>query len=165
MVRPQEPPRKRRRPALSCVACRIRKVKCDRQQPCGRCIDQHVGCPYRPSPHPSGSQQCGQRPSLPAGSPQDRRYIPTVSSEGFIEAGIETVSDGLMTLPQSLQSPFQRVDGLKERLLSLSAPLTQNDASRPREQVPRTRFRSTSHGKAVLVGEMVRFSSTRDELC
>ncbi|KAF2716792.1 hypothetical protein K431DRAFT_171254 [Polychaeton citri CBS 116435] len=32
-----EPPRKRRRPALSCVPCRLRKVKCDREIPCGQC--------------------------------------------------------------------------------------------------------------------------------
>ncbi|KAJ5917123.1 hypothetical protein N7466_010677 [Penicillium verhagenii] len=31
-------PRKRRRPALSCVSCRRRKVKCDRKTPCGQCM-------------------------------------------------------------------------------------------------------------------------------
>jgi hypothetical protein len=31
-------PRKRRRPALSCVQCRRRKVKCDRNNPCGQCM-------------------------------------------------------------------------------------------------------------------------------
>ena len=34
---PPEPPRKRRRPAFSCVQCRRRKVKCDREEPCGPC--------------------------------------------------------------------------------------------------------------------------------
>ena len=39
-----------RRPALSCVECRMRKVKCDREKPCGGCIK--IGssrCTYRPS--------------------------------------------------------------------------------------------------------------------
>lgn len=39
-----------RRPALSCVECRVRKVKCDREKPCGGCIK--IGsskCTYRPS--------------------------------------------------------------------------------------------------------------------
>ena len=33
-----DPPRKRRRPALSCVECRRRKIKCDRNKPCGPCL-------------------------------------------------------------------------------------------------------------------------------
>jgi hypothetical protein len=31
-------PQRRRRPPLSCTACRRRKLKCDRSQPCGQCI-------------------------------------------------------------------------------------------------------------------------------
>ncbi|KAE9373126.1 hypothetical protein N431DRAFT_406457 [Stipitochalara longipes BDJ] len=34
---PLQTPRKRRRPALSCVQCRRRKVKCDRKSPCTQC--------------------------------------------------------------------------------------------------------------------------------
>lgn len=34
---PQSIPRKRRRPALSCEQCRRRKVRCDREMPCGPC--------------------------------------------------------------------------------------------------------------------------------
>jgi hypothetical protein len=34
---PQEPQRKRRRPALACVQCRRRKVRCDHEEPCGPC--------------------------------------------------------------------------------------------------------------------------------
>lgn len=30
-------PRRRRRPATSCEPCRARKLRCDREQPCGRC--------------------------------------------------------------------------------------------------------------------------------
>lgn len=32
------PPRKRRRPALSCAECRRRKIKCDRNSPCNQCL-------------------------------------------------------------------------------------------------------------------------------
>lgn len=31
-------PRKRRRPALACVECRRRKIRCDRRTPCGHCV-------------------------------------------------------------------------------------------------------------------------------
>jgi hypothetical protein len=34
---PPSNPRKRRRPALSCQQCRARKVKCDKEMPCGPC--------------------------------------------------------------------------------------------------------------------------------
>ncbi|KAJ4989782.1 hypothetical protein SVAN01_04812 [Stagonosporopsis vannaccii] len=39
-----------RRPALSCVECRMRKVKCDRRKPCGACIRiKSEKCTYRPA--------------------------------------------------------------------------------------------------------------------
>jgi hypothetical protein len=37
MAGPTESIKKRQRPALSCVECRRRKVKCDRNSPCGQC--------------------------------------------------------------------------------------------------------------------------------
>ncbi|TAQ85283.1 hypothetical protein B7494_g6386 [Chlorociboria aeruginascens] len=42
-------PRKRRRPALSCVQCRRRKIKCDRLFPCSHCLqskDSANSCTY-----------------------------------------------------------------------------------------------------------------------
>ncbi|KAF5548136.1 transcription activator acu-15, partial [Fusarium napiforme] len=38
----QTPRIKRNRPAVSCSACRARKQKCDRQQPCGSCLKRGV---------------------------------------------------------------------------------------------------------------------------
>ena len=42
------PPRKRKRKTYSCTPCRIRKLKCDRQQPCKCCADrqEESGCAY-----------------------------------------------------------------------------------------------------------------------
>ncbi len=41
-------PRRRRRPALSCVECRIRKVKCNREKPCMACRKtESATCSYR----------------------------------------------------------------------------------------------------------------------
>ena len=34
---PDGPPRKRKRKTYSCINCRRRKLKCDREQPCSRC--------------------------------------------------------------------------------------------------------------------------------
>ncbi|KAJ4861491.1 fungal specific transcription factor domain-containing protein [Trichoderma breve] len=62
----ENPPRKRRRPAvaISCVECRRRKVKCDRAKPCGPCYQSALTCYYRP---PSFSQS-GPAPA-PAPAP------------------------------------------------------------------------------------------------
>ncbi|KAF2664930.1 hypothetical protein BT63DRAFT_464183 [Microthyrium microscopicum] len=38
--------RRRRRPALSCVACRRRKIKCNRSNPCAHCITTKSQCTY-----------------------------------------------------------------------------------------------------------------------
>ncbi|KAG0650849.1 Transcription factor [Hyphodiscus hymeniophilus] len=41
-------PRKRRRPALSCVECRRRKIKCDRNDPCTQCTQsKSASCTYK----------------------------------------------------------------------------------------------------------------------
>lgn len=43
------PPRKRRRPALSCAECRRRKIKCDRNIPCRQCTQfKSAKCTYSP---------------------------------------------------------------------------------------------------------------------
>ncbi|KAJ5579749.1 uncharacterized protein N7459_005734 [Penicillium hispanicum] len=44
----QQNPRKRRRPALSCEQCRRRKIRCDREMPCGPCTKGHppMSCEY-----------------------------------------------------------------------------------------------------------------------
>ncbi|KAL3425279.1 hypothetical protein PVAG01_02070 [Phlyctema vagabunda] len=48
--RPSLPVRHRRRPALSCVLCRQRKVKCDRNAPCRQCINSgNKNCTYSSS--------------------------------------------------------------------------------------------------------------------
>ena len=47
-------PVKRRRAALSCVECRRRKVKCDRERPCGPCTKtRSPTCTFRPNARPN----------------------------------------------------------------------------------------------------------------
>jgi hypothetical protein len=44
-----KPPKKRRRPALSCEQCRQRKIKCDRNHPCTQCLQSRPSsCTYSP---------------------------------------------------------------------------------------------------------------------
>jgi hypothetical protein len=39
--------RRRRRPALSCIECRRRKIKCDRKGPCAQCLAAKIQCAYK----------------------------------------------------------------------------------------------------------------------
>lgn len=39
-------PKRRRRPALSCIQCRRRKIKCDRSDPCKHCLAAKHCCTY-----------------------------------------------------------------------------------------------------------------------
>ena len=38
------------RATYSCIRCADRKVKCDRQRPCGACVKRNVECVFNPSP-------------------------------------------------------------------------------------------------------------------
>lgn len=61
--RTTSPPRKRRRPPKSCDPCRRRKVRCDRELPCGPCQRARTSlhCFYRPAVtarSPSTDEDC-----------------------------------------------------------------------------------------------------------
>ncbi|KAI1268841.1 hypothetical protein F5Y18DRAFT_169298 [Xylariaceae sp. FL1019] len=68
----ETPQRLRRRPALSCLACRRRKVKCDRGHPCARCVSMQTQCKYRTSDgeHPVRRNVPQSRPRESTASPQ-----------------------------------------------------------------------------------------------
>jgi hypothetical protein len=66
------PPRKRRRPALSCVECRRRKIKCDRNVPCTQCTQfKSASCTYKDGyPGSSNSHTAKPAPQAPS-APQN----------------------------------------------------------------------------------------------
>jgi hypothetical protein len=55
----ETPVRKRRRPAVACIECRRRKVKCDRTLPCKSCVHGASLCVY------DGSVEAAARASMP----------------------------------------------------------------------------------------------------
>ncbi|GME31802.1 uncharacterized protein LTHEOB_1867 [Neofusicoccum parvum] len=74
--RPRPPPNRRRdKPQLSCTLCRRRKLKCDRNQPCGTCSNRGLSysCTYVSST-PSAINRVSQSRRYPQASPgmQDR---------------------------------------------------------------------------------------------
>ncbi|KYK61972.1 C6 zinc finger protein [Drechmeria coniospora] len=56
----EQPEKKRRRPALACEQCRRRKIKCDRNSPCGHCTRARIAsCTYVPTHVPATrSKRC-----------------------------------------------------------------------------------------------------------
>lgn len=82
-----ERPRRRRRPAFSCLECRRRKIKCDRKDPCSHCVSVAIQCVhkvFRDAPETSPLQSStqgrtavsspGDSPSSRAQSRQSRMY-------------------------------------------------------------------------------------------
>jgi hypothetical protein len=45
------------RATFSCIRCADRKVKCDRQRPCGACIKHNADCVFSPHKPPSKKQK------------------------------------------------------------------------------------------------------------
>lgn len=50
------PPKKRRRPALACLQCRRRKVRCDQNKPCNNCTKSRIPDCTFPQTHTPGLQ-------------------------------------------------------------------------------------------------------------
>ncbi|KAJ5496538.1 hypothetical protein N7463_008525 [Penicillium fimorum] len=66
--------RKRKRPLLSCVECRRRKISCDREDPCGRCAKAEIPCVYQAQPN-----QPVSRPSIPSEAATRRMITPPLA--------------------------------------------------------------------------------------
>ncbi|KAI9645554.1 hypothetical protein NHQ30_006296 [Ciborinia camelliae] len=90
---PPSQPRKRRRPALSCIQCRRRKIKCDRNMPCGQCISSKTSaCQYSSDPAPQSKRPRvngnGQYPATPSTVGHDSPQSTTNPSPGFGAGGV-----------------------------------------------------------------------------
>lgn len=53
---------RRRRPALSCISCRRRKIKCDRNSPCGQCVLINSHCTFQPFDKQPPEAEASPRP-------------------------------------------------------------------------------------------------------
>ncbi|KAK8080828.1 hypothetical protein PG997_008646 [Apiospora hydei] len=66
----KKPDKRRRRPALACVACRRSKVRCDRNMPCGACVrSKHKTCVYEPGPTKANSRNSAVAAAAAAAGP------------------------------------------------------------------------------------------------
>ncbi|GIJ91171.1 hypothetical protein Asppvi_010136 [Aspergillus pseudoviridinutans] len=166
--------RKRRRPAQSCEQCRHRKVRCDRNIPCGPCTRARsvLHCSYRDkSPSPSSADvenidtsDTAQRPVTEAFNqrPPDR-LIPTDLGDTNLQSTVElplreirhrlqSLEDRLTALAKSSQLP--RDDRRLERALHDLTEKTRN-IEQQLTATPR-HFRTTHEDNDLTVSVMPR---------
>lgn len=76
-------PHRRRRPALSCLECRRRKIKCDRNDPCAHCVSAKTRCTFKVySSEPVTQQQLQQGSSWnSAASPLAEASLPFAQAQ------------------------------------------------------------------------------------
>ena len=89
-------PRRRNRPALSCIQCRTRKIRCDRNEPCASCQKSKiVNCTYEEARRP--------KPRLwPVPSP-----VPTTAST-TTNTTTTTTGGSIAPLPPATEDPYPR---------------------------------------------------------
>lgn len=115
-------PRKRRRPALSCVQCRQRKVRCDRVYPCGPCTRARHEMPCSYTSQDGGEDATGQTASVRdvsaiSGSQSETRAADE-ASVGF-KRSIRTLNES----NKDLQGRVSRLDEIIRDAEMPGAPL------------------------------------------
>ncbi|KAL3417473.1 hypothetical protein PVAG01_11473 [Phlyctema vagabunda] len=134
-------PRRRRRPARSCLECRRRKIKCDRNEPCVHCTSAATQCVYntygdRPASHQPFSTPISIVTPLPASTQTQQNHTNIVPSEnetcivsaeqdnGFLVTPdcTNTHVDSLAQNAESdLKNILSRIETLEKSLKSYSA--------------------------------------------
>ncbi|KFY10954.1 hypothetical protein V492_04772 [Pseudogymnoascus sp. VKM F-4246] len=126
--------KRRRRPALSCEQCRRRKVKCDRNHPCGQCLQaKTTSCAYDPV-HPGGVS---------------RRTRDTTSSASFSGKPSTGIPNRIRTTPSSLDTHASSA-GLSPISNRLSNATHASSYSSPILEPVESRREETLHSKVLL---------------
>lgn len=97
-----ERPRRRRRPAFSCLECRRRKIKCDRKDPCSHCVSVAIQCVHK----------------VFRDAPETSNQLQPVQSSAQGRAAASSSIDILSSRAQSRQSCTHRIVNEKSRVPS-----------------------------------------------
>jgi hypothetical protein len=135
----QGPPliaKKHRRPALSCIQCRRRKVKCDRNVPCNRCIQaKNVPCVYDPEApaRARAVHSATNVPTMGSHKPEDNFKISAASTfQGSLHTPAPSLRNTVSPVeswvrgPQVDRFPTEQpsVQGLKDRIQQLESTVS-----------------------------------------
>ena len=108
--RPATAPTKRRRPALACVSCRRRKLRCDHAKPCNNCSKPGSDeCVYPPTHTPVKQTSSRSRSKRSDGSWSRNRRSPSVQRVG------EDTEASFTLLPSATNTPSSRVAQVQQQ--------------------------------------------------
>ncbi|KAE8353506.1 cellobiose response regulator [Aspergillus coremiiformis] len=158
---PTYPIRRRPRECKTCLPCRVSKVRCDRNVPCGNCVKRHFTCSYgRPPPTqpkppllpdptiiPSATS-AATTPQFPSGSSyilasRDDGLAPSYSAE---PASDDTLSETVTISQFEWDEVNSKMHAMEQILASLNS-LFQSHAAR-KSIDPRSDQSATDEGKS-----------------
>lgn len=138
------PKQRRRRPPLSCVECRRRKLKCNRLLPCNNCVRTKKSdqCAFTGPQPPKATPESMNQKSAPA----LRQKLPDTSQEPGAESYHMWVFDSKLDPKYRFLQNGSGENGINERSLE-EAPSAENALNTPRS------FRSDSARGASMAAE------------
>ncbi|RAK97559.1 putative C6 transcription factor [Aspergillus ibericus CBS 121593] len=122
-----EPPRRRRRPAVSCSLCRSRKIRCNRQLPCSNCVrTRNENCVYANQASPIQRKRLSQVTEVSTLQPQQALRIDRDPSSNGPPCQSQQsdflINSPVIVSPVSTQQPTE-VEALKSRIKHLEEQL------------------------------------------
>lgn len=116
--------KRKRRPALSCEQCRRRKVKCDREEPCGPCSRGRnaSSCQYVPISTDISPTSVSNTPQPGLPHPNARPVLPSSNIEQTTATHAESVVEGL--------GESQTLHDLRDRIARIELRLSSHDTPR-----------------------------------
>lgn len=95
-IQPNSQARRSRQNPVSCQLCRLKKLKCNRQQPCSNCSARGVGCQF-------ATQNLTQTTT-----DSNRQACPAAENAGF-QARLERLEDAVFGKHDSKHSAFTTI--------------------------------------------------------
>lgn len=130
------PPRKRQRVRLSCLECRRRKLSCDREFPCSRCLQSGTGdrCEYETRPGLAPLNKLGLSQSALSGLDATRLSLPSSGADSSIYRRDAREADRI----RRLELEVAQLKGLLSKQISLdgSTILDQSPATQKLDDGP-----------------------------
>lgn len=127
---------RRRRPALSCVECRRRKVRCDRAVPCKHCIAAKIPCNYNAAPRTFSTN------STSVGTPN-------LSTPGTVSAAGQLDKQSSSSRPNIVESRNLRHGFIFSEAQSSRRP--PDNGPENTAEVARPKFQDSSESEALLL--------------
>lgn len=133
-----ERPRRRRRPAFSCLECRRRKIKCDRKDPCSHCVSVAIQCAHKvfrdaPETSPVQSRTQGRTAvSSPVDTPSSRAQSRQSRTRRIVNEKGRVTSRPLVARADISQStPAPTLAGQTEATAAQTPPTTRAEDEQP----------------------------------